>query len=342
VFKTGPPLANATSQQVEQDGGSTVNKGQGLTATAIVLTGVLLRPALTNNPQPSPPPVGSPQTSATIASKQTNRDGPWKASCNYWKPGHWVDDRAKENPSDQKTPNLNISVNEQGTKFQSHITASLEEPDTGCGPDGWGIPISPTGVVPHITALIATVPDPIHSSLAIEFDRSIDVLMQAAAENNYVGSYFWLPWKHRLDTVKSVQPASDTEGKEDLDREKQPGLIILKQSDSIPELPPRSPNDRVIYLFLVGQTPAVGVNGEQLQRAIRAEVDLQKNYGVGLSFKHPDSEADIIGPYNSGSAASLRAGTRQRPVRQQNQIHLGGRDHFHRHRLEGAEQFRQI
>jgi hypothetical protein len=196
---------------------------------------------------------------------------------------------AKENSSDQKTPNLNISVNEQGTNFRSHITASLEEPDTGCGPDGWGIPISPTGVAPHITALIATVPDPIHSSLAIEFDRSIDVLMQAAAENNYVGSYFWLPWKHRLDTVKSVQSASDTEGKEDLDREKQPGLIILKQSDSIPELPPRSPNDRVIYLFLVGQTPAVGVNGEQLQRAIRAEVDLQKNSPLNIRTAKPTS-----------------------------------------------------
>jgi hypothetical protein len=304
VFKAGPSFANATSQQVERDGGSTVNKGQGLTASAIVLTGVLLRPALTNNSQPGPLTAGSARTFSAIPSKQSNRDGPWKASCNYWKPGHWIDDREKNGSSDQKTPNLNMSVNEQGTKFQPHITGSLEEPDSGCGRDGWGIP----AVNPNITALIATVPDPIHSSMAIEFDRSIDVLTQAAAESGYIGSYYWLPWKHHLDTLKSVQPGSDTEEKEDLDREKQPGLIILKKSDSIPELPPRSADDRLIYLFLVGQTPAVGVNGEQLQNALRAEVYLQKEYSAGLSFKHPDREADIIGPYSSGSAASLRAG----------------------------------
>jgi hypothetical protein len=280
-----------------------VNKGQGLTASAIVLTGVLLRPALTNNSQPGPLPAGSTQTSSAIPSKQTNRDGPWKASCNYWKPGHWIDDREKNGSSDQKTPNLNISVNEQGTKFQSHITGSLEEPDTGCGPDGWGIP----AVSPNITALIATVPDPIHSSMAIEFDRSIDVLTQAAAEYGYVASYFWLPWKPHLEGLKSTQSANDTETKEDREREKQPGLLILKKSRSLPMLASASIQDGVLYLFLVGQTPALGVNGEQLQRALHAEVDLQKNHGAQLSFKYPESEADVIGPNNSGSAASLLA-----------------------------------
>lgn len=328
-----------------------MSKAQGLTASAILFTGILLRPALTNNLSSTPSPAATlAQSGPTAPARETVRDGPWRASCNYWKPGIWTDDREKNNPADKKPPNLNISLKEKRATFESNLTGSFEEPDTGCGPQAWGIPVSPFFVTPHITALIATVPDPIHSSMAIEFDRSIDVLMQAAAENGYVGSYFWLPWKHHLEAMKSVQSGNTVEAREDLEREKQPGLLILKQLDSIPRLHPfetqpsagsRTPasaalrhpsvpantrrkrdtqdhsrpqyshppdKDRVIYLFLVGQTPAIGVNGEQLQRALHAESYLQMNFGADLSFKHPDTEADIIGPNNSGAAASLRAG----------------------------------
>jgi hypothetical protein len=180
--------------------------------------------------------------------------------------------------------------------------------------------------------------------MALEFDRSIDVLTQAAADNGYIESYFWLPWKHALDASKSAQSVSETEAKEDLDRESQPGLLILKKSSSTPRLnlpenaklasstnnppvpsasprgaghggsgqllfhPHPSDGDNVIYLFLVGQTPAIGVNGEQLRNALEYAAGLREKYGADLSLKHPDEEADIIGPNNSGSAASLRAG----------------------------------
>jgi hypothetical protein len=289
-----------------------VNKGQGLTASAIVLTGVLLRPALTNNSPPTPTPTTPARPTATVPLKQATADGPWKASCSYWKPGRWAEDSMGKGSTVPKRANFDVHVTEQGTTFASRITGSLEEIDRQCDRDGWGIPVpskSKTTTHPHITGFIATVPDPIHSSLALEFDRSIDVLMQAAEVNGYVGSYYWLPWKRQGETIKPAQPASEAEMKEEIEREKQPGLIIFKRTDSVPILSvPTGFSDSVIYLFLVAQTPALGVNGEQLQHALHYEADLQRNHGARLSFKDPEREADIIGPVNSGSAASLRAG----------------------------------
>jgi hypothetical protein len=324
-----------------------VNKSQGVTAGAILLTGVLLRTSpLSVSPQIPNQPVSGLASNAPVASvKQAKSDGPWKASCNYWKPGQPVGDSENDRTSlAHADSSLSVSVTERGTAFVSHITGSTREEDTHCNFQEWGIPQSTSGLTPHITAIIATVPDPVHSSMALEFDRSIDVLTQAAADNEYIESYFWLPWKHALDASKSAQSVSETEAKEDLDRESQPGLLILKKSASIPrlispenaKLSPSTSNsrvpsaypkgtkhsgsgrslfhphppgdDNVIYLFLVGQTPAIGVNGEQLRNAIQDAAYLREQYGADLSLKHPDDEADIIGPNNSGSAASLRAG----------------------------------
>ncbi len=127
---------------------------------------------------------------------------------------------------------------------------------------------------------------------------------------------FWLLWNRHAETSKSTEAVSEAEAKLEQDREKQPGLIILKGLCSITRFtsaPPCDPastkpfDDHVLYLFLVGQTPAVGVNGDQLQHALHYEADLQTFYGAALSLRSSD-QADIIGPNNSGSAASLRAG----------------------------------
>lgn len=53
-------------------------------------------------------------------------------------------------------------------------------------------------------AVIATVPDPVHSHLAPEFDRAIDALIGAASDNHYLISYSWLPWR----VPKSDSPGS--------------------------------------------------------------------------------------------------------------------------------------
>jgi hypothetical protein len=254
-------------------------------------------------------------------------EGPWRASCNYWKAGIATTNENREqsplntanrlirpNPNPKTLSNLNLSITESSSAFVEHISGTTKEPGTRCGDrDRWGIPPDAASGQegPRIRAVIATVPDPLRSSTPWEFDRSIEALAVAAAENGYVGSYFWLPWQRLAEKGDSTIKA---DAAEEEDRRKEPGLLILKQPNAIPGRPfaasPSLEGEQVkagvLYLFLVGESPAVGVNGDQLQHALLYERELAAD-GARLSFKE-DGALDVIGPDNSGAAASLRAG----------------------------------
>ena len=68
------------------------------------------------------------------------------------------------------------------------------EDKASCESDAWSIPTY-TDHPTEISTIIATVPDPIHSHLALDFDRSIDMILLAAADNHYLSSDYWLPWR---------------------------------------------------------------------------------------------------------------------------------------------------
>ncbi len=72
----------------------------------------------------------------------------------------------------------------------------------------------------------------------------------------------------------------------------------------------------MIYVFLVAETPTLGMDGKQLKNAFRYEGQLAKNarnynathedqYNVSFSMTG-ENRIDVIGPNSSGSAASLR------------------------------------
>ncbi len=203
--------------------------------------------------------------------------------------------------------------------------AHKEAITTGCesNADGWGIPAPASDDAgstssnlredPHrldIRAILAIVPDPVHSHLALEFDRSIDSLMQAAADNRYLGSDYWLPWKNphtSSSLTESLSAANPTEVNRS--REQQPGLIILKYSPASDEKDVQwASYHRVIYLFLVGESPALGMNGAQLRNAIRYEGMLRNRYHARLSMSDDDTQLAVIGPRSSGAASALREG----------------------------------
>ena len=265
-----------------------MNRANGIVATAIVVMGVLFRGGL-------PSAAIDPAMSASTPEAQTTRlrlndiDDPRQASCRYWRPGR----------PDQASP--------------------ADNSQAPCGDDGWGIPhrisrqaASPTSAS-GITTIIATVPDPIHSSLTLEFDRSIEALTQAAFQYGYVSSYFWLPWRRSSaeKTTATKDAGAESQPGSDSAREKQPGLLILKQANARPSGTEADTKDDshtgLIYLFLVAQSPALGVNGDQIQAALTDEEELAKLYGARRSLRQDPNEVDIIGPNSSGAAASLRA-----------------------------------
>ncbi len=278
-----------------------MNRGQGFTAGALVLSAALLHPGTSRRPvQPAENNSGS--SGASVLQKgidASSADGPWIASCNYWRPSGTL--ASSEDDSSSMPPAEAATGSDARLVQGADIHPSSPQSGSPCRAQDWGVPPSsaPASRLP-ITALIATLPDPVHSSLALDFDRLVDAITQAAADNNYLISYYWLPWNRAPETTKGAREASTEQIRQTQEREKQPGLLILKPVRSMQK-------PRLIYMFLVAQTPALGVNGAQMRNALAYEGALRKNFGANLSIRDPATGVDIIGPNHSGSADSLRA-----------------------------------
>jgi hypothetical protein len=308
-----------------------MNKNQGILAGAVLAVALLLRPFGSTAPATGDTAKAL-EAGAGGESGGTNRagvskEGPWLASCNYWAPVTQPENGIDQSPEDA----------EKNSNIASAIRDSYTPPaESGCGTgpksnwavDRWGFPtVEPAqkdnadqnrGVAQaqfdpfvNVTAVIATVPDPVHAHLAMQFDRALDVLLQAAADNRYVSSSYWLPWQRRATSLKGAEGAGDMEPGHDPERESQPGLIVLKHvPDSQPptceDPAPASSFYRVIYVFLVAETPTKGVDGSQLQNALQYEEQLRGLLGENFSSGPPE-DTTIIGPGYTGSAASMRA-----------------------------------
>ncbi|HZC44100.1 MAG TPA: hypothetical protein VE195_07995, partial [Acidobacteriaceae bacterium] len=296
-----------------------MNKGQGAMAGALVVAGLLIQPLATLAPpvasSPNPQTV-SPTSSA--ANNGTMGEGPWIASCNYWSPSR----AAEDGKAAATETSLNLKI--ESERFNLDETASTPA-ESSCSEDRWGLPDAASGESePQITAIIASVPDPLRAISALDFDRTIDALLQAAADNHYVESYSWLPWKNNVTVEKANE--NGAESAREQERKRQPGLIILKY---VPREGGKdfSGYNRVIYLFLVGETPVLGMDGYQLENALRYEEEVKiqtpKAGAFSLSLAKapkddPGEHLTIIGPIYSGSAASLRAALERAWVERKN------------------------
>ena len=223
----------------------------------------------------------------SLAAKSVPKDGPWLASCNYWSAAKVVHLAKQANAS----PAGVTIAQEEGVKLQLRAP----EDKATCGPADWNIPQGGPHD-PEISAIIATIPDPIHSHLALDFDRSIDAILLAAADNQYLSSYYWLPWRNQVSSSSTGESTSSATSatEQDNTRELQPGLIILRYAPDVSEWQDQNKNKnevewanyrRVIYLFLVAETPALGVNGNQLQNAFGYEKILKNCYKATLSIR---------------------------------------------------------
>jgi hypothetical protein len=284
------------------------NKGQGLMVSAVLAAGLLLRPVGSSAPE-----QGESTKAGTVASPSATPDageGPWIASCDYWAAARKPEDHPQNRLSEIHNA---FDVNNSGIDLHIKLDETSNEHESGCGSDQlqrWGFPAE--GGPMNITAIIATVPDPVHSHLSLMFDRAVGAILQAAGDNGYLSSYYWLPWKNRSGVQRAAESLGDAEPNHDPDRERRPGLIILKHV--LPEKlrgDPATPAEgfyKVVYLFLVAETPTRGVDGFQLQYAFSYETELESALQGRGSFSRGDGRVAIVGPMFSGSAASLRAG----------------------------------
>lgn len=131
--------------------------------------------------------------------------------------------------------------------------------------------------------LIATVPDPLHTRLSLFTDASLEAIEKAAFQARWELATQWLPWYDNPNPDEKAPKERRDQRREIHIQEKQPGLLIFRHEDN-----------RVLFIFLAGETPTAGINGYQF-RAARAYM---RAFGDRKDVR-------IQGPTFSGSFFSL-------------------------------------
>jgi len=164
-------------------------------------------------------------------------------------------------------------------------------------------------LAPGIRVMIATVPDPRHTHLSLQFDRALEAVQQAAQDERYTYDSSWLPWKtERIEYGSLSDRNADT--KESMEREVCPGLILFRRGMSAGSPagckdaagaaphPGDAPYECGLFVFVVGEQPTVGLNRIQWDNALHW-IDEH------ASKKRPDKALRVLGPNFSGSMPSF-------------------------------------
>jgi hypothetical protein len=165
----------------------------------------------------------------------------------------------------------------------------------------------PQRLPPHLQFMVATMPDPLHTHLNLQFDRTIEAIQQAAQDEEYTYDSSWLPWKQSAEEYSSRSDEMDEE-KDTLQRENCPGLVLFRKSTRLSAAQPSTekpsqelynlPYEEGLFVFLVAEKPTTGINRIQWDNAL------------GWIDKNGDSSSRgqglrILGPTFSGSVPSV-------------------------------------
>src|SRR5208283_4920630 len=164
---------------------------------------------------------------------------------------------------------------------------------------------APDGCVTPANFIIALAPDPVHTHLALQFDRTIEVIEEALQDEHYLFVRALMPWdpkQHREsdDHTERLETQWYNEARED-----EPGLMVFRGDQEA--------TAKALFVFVVGETPTDGIKRKQFQNAIGQMQAMMKQAG-GPAFqldtdpKHlnPDKPGlRILGPTFSGSLSSL-------------------------------------
>jgi hypothetical protein len=146
--------------------------------------------------------------------------------------------------------------------------------------------------------LIATVPDPFHTRLSALTDGTLEGIRAAAKEAGWVLATQWLPWSDPLDPEVSRVKERQAERMAIRHEESEPGVLVFRRE--LDSKKPEFGDGTILVVFLVGETPTLGVNGVQMKNALeyrRALLTVRE--GI-------NSRIGVLAPHFSGSFYSLR------------------------------------
>ena len=162
--------------------------------------------------------------------------------------------------------------------------------------------------------IIALAPDPLHTHLALLFDRTVDALEEAVQDEGYNFDRALMPWDLKVhpesdDYESRVEAEWYREGRED-----EPGLIAFRRTGTDED------HSQPLFVLLVAETPTAGVHEKQFANAIKflreqtGGLDLSSPASWGCPDPSAGSNPDvcrrrpalrIVGPTFSGSLHSL-------------------------------------
>jgi hypothetical protein len=154
---------------------------------------------------------------------------------------------------------------------------------------------------PQVRFVIAILPDPVHTHLALIFDRGIEALQQAAERMGYGFDRAILPWDISSPAASDDFSKRQTAMQEQRERESYPGLLIFReglQPQSDREAANGIPLSSRLFVLVVAESPTGGLRKEQFKRAVKMIKDIGGDTAESMPLR-------ILGPTFSGSLASL-------------------------------------
>src|SRR5207247_5318765 len=143
-----------------------------------------------------------------------------------------------------------------------------------------------------VDQLILTVPDPVRSRLALNFDRNLAAIQSAMGVAGFSLDRFDLPWRVEPEDgrAKDAEPESRFET--------EPGVILFQNVQARPR--------KLLLVFLVGETPTGGVHKLALRKALELAFAAQRRPKACAEAARP-LVFRVLGPSFTGSAHSLSA-----------------------------------
>ena len=281
--------------------------------TAPLLVGILLLGSLQSmrpSAGSSAPAVVQPGSSATSAGRtQTstvsqgrlprNEDGPWTALCRYfaaYDPEYFASQRHLGTNADHEPEireaqpieeTVQVTIDNHGVRTRKLIKEHVFGNLAACVPKTFH---------DQVAYLIATVPDPINTQMAMEYDRSLESIERAAAASGFNFDRYWVPWDelytpHPQDLNKARELQQDRHL-----REEEPGLFVFHAAAEEPTKP------KLLLVFLVAEAPTYGINKIAFSKSLSYIHNLHRRIN---GCRHPLPTLHVAGPTFSGSLDSL-------------------------------------
>ena len=149
----------------------------------------------------------------------------------------------------------------------------------------------------RVHTVVACVPDPRSSPMALPFDQSIEALVSAAARVGFGEGRFVFPWprpKHQAPAPGEKTTPAGTRAEKAADRAMGPGLALFRSVVS----GTRPDSVDLLVVFLVGESPVRGADRRDLEYAFQMVRDL-------ATEPNANAPLHVLGPFFSGSAATL-------------------------------------